>query len=181
MLTQYETNRLVIKVLTSNYCNSVLRFYKDNKNIFEPLNPISPTNYYTTNYQRSVLMAEYEAYLKGNGIRYYIYEKTNSSKIIGTVSFSDIKGSFSKSAILGYRFGKKYHHQGFAAEAIQELIKAVKKEGYIHRLEAYIQPENIPSKNLIIRLGFNYEGICYSHTLIQEKWKDMERYSLILS
>jgi len=179
MLTEYETERLILKVLTPNNCNSVLRFYKENADIFEPLNPIKPDNYYTTNYQRSVLTLEYDSFIQGKSVRFYIYTKENPSKIIGTISFTDIKRNFSQSAILGYRFGKKYHNKGYATESLQRAIYALFAEENIHRIEAFIQPENEPSKNLILRLGFSYEGMCYAHTMVHEKWQDMERYSLI--
>ena len=179
MLTKYETDRLILKILTPNSCNSVLRFYKDNQNIFEPLNPINPENYYTNNYQRSVLKIEYNNFIKGKSVRFFVYTKSNPLKIIGTISFTEIKRNFSYSAILGYRFDEQYHHQGFASESIKKAVEIMFNEEHIHRIEAYIQPDNIPSKKLISRLGFVYEGICYSHTMVQNNWQDMERYALI--
>ena len=179
MLTKYETDRLILKILTQDSCNSVLRFYKDNQNIFEPLNPVSQENYYTANYQRSVLTIEYDNFIKGSGVRFYVYTKTNPLKIIGTISFTEIKRNFSFSAILGYRFGEQYHHQGFASESVKKAVEIMFYEEHLHRIEAYIQPENIPSKKLVTKLGFEYEGICYSHTIIQNNWCDMERYALI--
>lgn len=179
MLTEYETRRLILKILTPDKCNSVLRFYKDNCELFEKYNPIIPENYYTTDYQRSTLAAEYRNFLKGKQIRYYIYQKDNPRKIIGTVAFSDIKRGFSNSAVIGYRFGSNYHHQGYATESLERLIHAIFKEECIHRIEAYIQPNNISSKKLIQRLGFQYEGICYAHTMVAQRWEDMERYSII--
>lgn len=179
MLTEYETKRLILKILTPDKCNSVLRFYKDNCALFEKYNPIMPKNYYTTDYQRNTLSAEYKSFLSGKSIRYYIYEKSNTKRIIGTISLNDIKKAFSSSAVIGYRFGSEYHHNGYATESLEKLILALFKEEHIHRIEAYIQPDNIPSKKLIERLGFQYEGICYSHTMVAQHWEDMERYSII--
>ena len=179
MLTKYETDRLILKVLSPDKCNSVLRFYKENADIFECLNPTNPNNYYTTNYQRSVLTLEYDSFIRGNSVRFYVFTKDNPQKIIGTISFTDIKRNYNQSAVLGYRFGKKYHNKGYATESLQKAIYILFNEEKIHRIEAYIQPSNIPSKNLVSRLGFIFEGICYSHTMVLEKWQDMERYSLI--
>lgn len=179
MLTEYETSRLILKILTPNYCNSVLRFYKENADIFECLNPINPPNYYTAEYQRSVLTAEYNSYVQGHSVRFYVFTKENPSKIIGTISFSDIKRNFCQSAVLGYRFSKNYHNKGYATESIQKAILILFKEEKIHRIEAYIQSSNKPSINLISRLGFTFEGICCLHTMVLEQWQDMERYSLV--
>lgn len=179
MQTQYETERLILKILTPDKCNSVLRFYKENRKLFEKYNPVTPENYYTTDYHRSCLTLEYQGFLNGKSVRYYVFLKNNPSKIIGTLSFSDIKRNFNKSAIIGYRFDFRHHHKGYATECLQKGIYSLFSEEQIHRIEAFIQPDNIPSKNLAARLGFQYEGISYKHTLVQMKWQDMERYSLI--
>lgn len=179
MQTCYETKRLILKILTPDKCNSVLRFYKDNQELFEPLNPVTPKLYYTTDYQRSALTIEYQRFLEGKSARYYVYLKDNPSKIIGTLSFSDIRRDFYQSAVIGYRFDKRFHRQGFATECLQKGIHALFTEEKIHRIEAYIQPFNVPSKQLIERLGFRFEGTCFDHTMVQNKWQDMERYSLI--
>lgn len=179
MQTEYETKRLILKILTPDKCNSVLRFYHDNRQIFEALNPITPENYYTTDYQRSSLKLEYQRFLNGESVRYFVFLKSCPDKIIGTISFSDIKRNFTRSAIVGYRFDSRFHHNGYAAESLQKTIYVMFTEENIHRVEAYIQPGNISSKKLADRLGFRYEGICYSHTLVQQNWQDMERYSLI--
>lgn len=179
MMMQYETERLILKILTPDKCNSVLRFYRDNRSLFEPLNPVTPENYYTTDYQRSTLAVEYQRFINGKSARYYVFLKSSPSKIIGTFSFTDIKKNFNQSSIIGYRFDSRYHHYGYAVESLQKGIQALFEEEKLHRIEAYIQPENTPSKKLIERLGFQYEGTCFSHTLIQHNWQDMERYSLI--
>lgn len=179
MQTEYKTERLILKILTPDKCNSVLRFYHENRNIFEALNPIIPENYYTTDYQRSSLKLEYQRFLKGESVRYFVFLDSCPDKIIGTISFSDIKRNFNQSAIVGYRFDSRFHHNGYASESLQKTIQIIFSEELIHRIEAYIQPCNTPSKNLVTRLGFQYEGICYAHTLVQNNWQDMERYSLI--
>lgn len=179
MLTCYETQRLLLRILSPEHCHSVLRFYRENHEAFMPFVPFIPENYYTADYQRSVLTLEYNFFLKQKGVRFYIFLKEHPAKIIGTISFMDIKRQYSQSASVGYRFGAKWQHKGLAFESMQKGIQIMFDEEKLHRLEAFVQPENEPSRQLLKRLEFQFEGISYSHTKMLKGWRDMERYSLI--
>lgn len=179
MQTSYETSRLIIKILTPDFSNEVLSFYKENKIIFEPFEPAKVPNYYTLGYQRALLTYEYNSALKKKGIRFWIFEKNHPNKIIGTVCFHNIQKGILWSCQLGYKFGKDYHGQGYAKESLKRTIKIIFEDLKLHRIEAYIMPSNSSSIHLIRSLGFFYEGISFKNIKIQNKWEDHERYSLL--
>lgn len=179
MKTHYETDRLILEICTPDFCDEVLQFYKDNASIFQPHDPICPTNYYTSQYQYNALSVEYNAFLEKKGVRFYLFEKMNPTKIIGTISFTNRTHSFLESAVVGYKLDKNYQHRGYAFEALQKGIEIMFYEEQLHRLCAYIMPGNQPSINLIQRLYFSYEGIAREYALIQGKWEDHYQYSLI--
>jgi ribosomal-protein-alanine N-acetyltransferase len=45
-------------------------------------------------------------------------------------------------------------------------------------LEANIQPDNIPSLNLVRRLGFQREGYSAAFQLINSEWRDHVRWAI---
>lgn len=179
MQTHYETDRLILEICTPDYCEEVLRFYKDNADIFQPHDPLCPANYYTAEYQYNALSVEYHAFLDKKGVRFYLFEKQNPTRIIGTISFTNRTHSFLDSAVVGYKLDKHYQHQGYAFEALKKGIEIMFYEEQLHRLVAYIMPGNQPSINLIQRLYFSYEGIAREYALIQGKWEDHCQYALI--
>jgi ribosomal-protein-alanine N-acetyltransferase len=63
-------------------------------------------------------------------------------------------------------------------EALSLLIPAVMKEISLHRIEAYVQPDNIPSIQLLTRLGFKEEGYLQKYAEIQGNWTDHLLFSL---
>lgn len=179
MLTYYETDRLILQIISAAFAKEVLEFYVNNMDIFEPYEPTRPDNFYTKAYQRATLTYEYNAFTKMQNIRFWVFKKEDPDKIIGTVSFSNIQPYIYSSCNIGYKFDKHYHHQGFAIEAINKLIQIIFKDCKLHRINAFIMPNNLSSKQLIKRAGFTFEGIARKSIIIQEHWEDHEQYSLI--
>jgi ribosomal-protein-alanine N-acetyltransferase len=179
MLTYYETERLILQIISPSYAEQVLGFYIDNIDIFEPYEPTRPDNFYTKTYQKTLLTCEYNAVIKLQNIRFWVFKKDDPDKIIGTVSFSNIQPYIYSSCNIGYKFDKSYHHQGFALEALNKLIEVIFYDYKLHRIKAYIMPNNIPSKKLIERAGFTLEGIARKNIFIRDIWEDHEQYSLI--
>ena len=49
----------------------------------------------------------------------------------------------------------------------------------LHRIEAYTLPENKPSRNLLERLGFAWEGTKRQSVKLHGRWRDHEVYALL--
>lgn len=173
------TNRLILQIEDSTQANAVLNFYNKNKNLFEKFEPTRPKNFYTLNFQTASMQYEYEQILNGKTLRYYIYLRKNPNTLIGILNFSRIEhGPFSRTSI-GYKFDSDYHHQGYAYEACQAAIPIIFKNYHIHRIDARVSPNNLPSIRLLERLGFFYEGIEYQGVEVNGQFQDHYRYGLI--
>lgn len=179
MVTYYETDRLILQVLTPGHADQVLEFYKNNVDIFEPYEPTRPDNFYTKSYQKALLTCEYNSMVKMQSIRFWVFKKEDPDNIIGTVSFSNIQPYIYSSCNIGYKFDKQYHHQGYALESIKRLVEIIFHDYNLHRIKAYIMPDNTSSKNLIERAGFTFEGLARKNICIRDIWEDHEQYSLI--
>ena len=101
MKFEYQQDSLVLKVLDTSHTGEVLDFYKRNKDSFEKYETDKPSNFYTYTFIYNLLKAEYNACIHGKHIRFFLYDNSVSDKIIGSVSFTDIKSSM-KSCIIGY-------------------------------------------------------------------------------
>ena len=178
MLLQYETRRLVLKVLGPDYSNDVLRFYLKDRELFEKYEADRSPNFYTEAHQRNILQLEYGLMLKLNQVRFYVFRKDFPDKIIGTVCLYDISHSYARAEI-GYKFASEYHHMGYATEAVEKAIDIAFSDLNLHRLVAHVQEENIPSIRLLVGLGFEKEGISRDYLCLNGTWTDHLQYSLI--
>lgn len=178
MLLQYETRRLILKVLGPDYSSDVLRFYQKDQELFEQYEADRSPNFYTEPHQRTILQLEYGLTLKLSQVRFYVFLKEDPETIIGTVCLYDISNSYSRAEI-GYKFSSAHHHKGYATEAVEKLIDIAFSELNLHRLCARVQENNVPSLKLLIGLGFEKEGICRDYLCLNGVWTDHLQYSLI--
>lgn len=179
MNTEYQTNRLILKILTPDYLREVLDFQNRNKDLFEQYEPTRPENFYTLAHQQAVLKCEYKLALKLSTIRFYVFTKDNPNRIIGTVCLHDIIRSAYSCCEVGYKFDLEYHHYGYAREALLKMIYIAFYDLEIHRIIARVVPDNYPSIHLLESLHFMEEGLEHASIQIQGKWTDHLRYALI--
>jgi len=177
----YETDRLFLKILQSDSVPLVLDFYKKNKAVFEACEPDRPKNFYTKEYLSALMKCEFDLTMKAIAIRFWVFEKDNPDKIIGTISFQDIIRSVYQCCHIGYKFDPDYWHQGYAKESIQKAISVVLKEFHLHRIEALVLPDNLPSIRLLEKLKFQYEGVSRKCIFLHSRWTDHLCYSFIES
>lgn len=178
MLLQYETQRLILKIIGPEYAKDVLSFYLNDKELFEQYETDRCPNFYTETYQRNTLRAEYALTLRLQQIRFYAFPKENSKQIIGTVSLYHISSIYSHAEI-GYKFSSQYHHKGLAFEAVEKIIDIAFTQLHLHRISAHVMENNIPSIRLLEGLGFEKEGISRDYLYLQGAWKDHLQYSLL--
>lgn len=177
----YETDRMRIQILNGTYAAESLRFYEEDRELFERYEPLRPTNFYTENYHRYLMNYEYNQILKGDLMRYWFFPKNDPMRIIGTVSLRNIvHGSYEKCEI-GYKLSSAYHRQGYAKEGIARVIQIAFTELDLHRIEAYCMPGNEPSINLLESLNFHLEGKLEKYVKIQGRYEDHLLFSLLRS
>lgn len=178
---EYETERLLLKILPPTARNTahVLDFYNRNRESFERYEAARPPRFYTTSYQNSLLTCEYNLAMRQSSLRFWLYEKENPHQIIGTICFHRITHSVYQTCEVGYKTDGAFRRKGYAKEALTFGIKLMFDELKLHRIEAFVMPENTPSIHLLESLHFEREGICRQSICIRGNWEDHALYALI--
>lgn len=81
----------------------------------------------------------------------------------------------------GYVLHKDWWRQGLASEAAAALIKFGFSELRAHRLWAQVFLGNTPSKRVLQRLGFRYEGCALKAFFVRETWFDVQTFAMLRS
>jgi ribosomal-protein-alanine N-acetyltransferase len=169
---QYETERLILKVIDESYADKVLDYYKRNSDFLGEWEPIRDESFYEEEYHKKQLQNDTLNIENGNMLRLWIVSKDDKNKIIGTVSFNNIvRGAF-LSCHLGYKVDKDEINKGYASEAINKGIEIIFSEYKLHRIEANIMPKNKASMKVVEKLGFYNEGLAYKYLKIHGQWED---------
>jgi [ribosomal protein S5]-alanine N-acetyltransferase len=101
-----------------------------------------------------------------------------TAAIVGFININEIVRGPYQRGTLGYGAFKPTARQGYMYEGFALLFRFAFYELKLHRLEAEIQPENIASLNLVKKLGFQYEGLSPGLVLINEQWRDHQRWAI---
>src|SRR5919202_3198035 len=102
----------------------------------------------------------------------------DEGEIAGVFTISQIfRGAF-QSAYLGYYANARYAGRGMMREAMEQVLDHAFGPLALHRLEANIQPGNVPSVALARGAGFRLEGFSPRYLLIGGQWRDHERYAI---
>lgn len=168
----YQTERLFLKILSSEDYKAVTTFYRENRKFLEPFEPHRPENFYSESFQRSNLKCEYQAFMRMNYFRYWLFKQSKPEIPLGSICFSNfLRGAFQK-CMVGYKLAQTACHQGYMTEALSSLLPLIKNELKLHRIEAYVQPDNLSSIQLLNRTGFIEEGYLQKYAEINGYWTD---------
>ena len=105
-------------------------------------------------------------------------ELKETKEIIGMCSLVRINKE-SRNAELGYWIGKDFWRKGYAEEATRVIIRWGFEIIDLERISARVLHQNIPSKNLIEKLGFAYEGRERKAILRFDEWSDFLLYGML--
>ena len=100
--------------------------------------------------------------------------------IVGKVNLFNLIRRGLQSGCVGYLIGKAHVRQGYATESLQLLLGFAFRKAKLHRVEADIQPHNAASRALVRRAGFSCEGLARRYVKIRGRWRDHERWALLV-
>lgn len=109
----------------------------------------------------------------------FIARERASGHIVGIINLNEIVRGFFQNAYLGYYGVAGMAGRGLMREAVAQVVSMAFDEFGLHRVEANIQPGNLPSRVLVERLGFRLEGFSPRYLKIGGAWRDHERWTML--
>lgn len=168
----YRTERLHLKVLDETHADLVADYFSRNRTFLERWECQREEVFFTDGYQREQLEREVQEIEAGRMLKLWLFKKSDEKRIIGTLAFSNIlRGPF-LSCFLGYRLDREELCQGYMTEALEKGIEIIFGAYGLHRIEANIMPDNLPSLRVVENLGFKREGLAEKYLKINGVWED---------
>jgi ribosomal-protein-alanine N-acetyltransferase len=130
-------------------------------------------------------LADGEAWLKrmtdmqasGPALQFVIAEKPGGVAIGTCLLFRYEEAS--ARAELGYVLGRAHWGRGYMREALAGLLECAFTHLSLRRLEAEVDPRNVPSARLLQELGFQKEGLLRKRWVLKGEARDVEAFGLL--
>ncbi|QOR67894.1 GNAT family N-acetyltransferase [Cytobacillus suaedae] len=173
MFPTLETDRLQLREIN----------LEDAQNIYDLFSNEEVTRYYgqetLTNIEQAHQFVTFfdKNYKEKRGIRWGIQIK-GTSTLIGTIGFNAWSPKH-KRAEIGYELHPNHWRKGFATEAVSKVISYGMTELELTRIGAVVFIDNKPSNDLLLKLGFEKEGILRNYMYQNGIPHDTNVYSLI--
>ncbi len=173
-----DTDNLRLAVLRKSEAARIAEYLQNNRDFHKQFSQTHTDDYFTVSTQKKYLAYDCNSFLEGSLVPLWITLK-DDNKIIGRVSFFNFAYGGMMSCACGYHLDKEHTGKGYMTEALKSAMAFVFDEYKMHRIEAFIVPENEPSLNLVKRVGFHYEGKRISYMHINGRYRDHEAFYML--
>ncbi|MEQ2528394.1 GNAT family protein [Bacillaceae bacterium CLA-AA-H227] len=168
-----ETKRLILRKVTKEDAEDMLKYLSDEVVMkyygLEPFKTIDDA------------MDEISWYLSlfenKTGNRWGITLKGKGA-MIGSCGFHNKVSQHSRTEI-GFELSREYWGEGIASEAIKAILQYGFEHMELNRIEALIEPPNLPSQKLVEKQGFVREGLLRQYEYTSGKFDDLYMYSML--
>jgi len=172
-LTKLESERLIFKEIT---IKDAEEFYNlaSNPKVAKYLKWEEHKSLKETKEFIDGLIKDYEL---GKTFSWGIYEE-KTRKLIGWIGLVEFKEEFQRCEI-GYWLGEQYWKKGYMTEALSCITEFCFKDLNCKRVQAKHAVENIASGKVMLKSGFEKEGILRNYVFIKNRTWNTVMYSKI--
>lgn len=169
-----ETERLILRRFEHGDIENVLNIWASKKEIqYMYSEPV-----YETLCEVDALLSKYiKAYDDEDIYRWAIVEK-KSMKCVGQIAFFlvDRKNNFAE---FEYCIGTEYQNKGYMTEAVKAVIKFGFEKMELHKIQISTKEVNAPSRRVIEKCGFTYEGTLRDYFYMDGEYLDRLYFSML--
>lgn len=173
-----DGERMYLKILSENDVYVFTQLLIRNKEYWSMYEPRFSDDYYTVDTQRDKIKRSLRAYREERELNFgiYLYE---TNQLIGHISLYNVKRLPFLSGFVGYSIDEGQIGNGYATEALSLVVDYAFQRLHLHRLEAYVSPENEGSIRTLEKNEFIREGLLRNLIYINGEWKDHYLYALL--
>ncbi|WP_243521612.1 GNAT family N-acetyltransferase [Bacillus pseudomycoides] len=170
-----ETERLILRELTESDAQSILNCFSNTDVLrYYGQNPLK-----SIDQVKQIIRNFVESYNEKHGIKCGI-ELKGTKGIIGTIGFHDWSSEH-KRANISYALFPEQWRNGYATEAVSQVISYGFHILHLTRIGAIVFLENESSNKLLTKLGFKKEGVLQNYLYQNGIPHDTNVYSLLKS
>lgn len=157
---------------------ALAQLLKNNKFYWSTYEPLHREEYYTEQTQLRKIFEGLKLSQENREFSFGIFD-VKTQQLIGHISLYAIKRLPYSSAFIGYSMDQYFSGRGIATEAVELVLEFAFKTLNIHRVEAYVAPENLASVRVLEKSGLVQEGLLRELLFINGQWVDHYMYAIL--
>lgn len=169
-----ETERLILRRFEYSDCDAVFKNWASDEKVqtmyCEPV--------YSTNEEVKGLLDKYiSGYSREDYYRWAVIDKENG-ECIGQIAYFlvDSKNHFAE---IEYCIGQQFQRKGYATEAAKAVIAFGFDRMNLHKVQICCKTINVPSRRVIEKCGFTYEGTLRDYFFIDGEYVGRNYFSIL--
>ena len=120
---------------------------------------------------------------EGRGAPFFIFangtDDVAAGTLVGAITLDNVRRGPAQAGTVGYWIGEGFARRGYMTEALGAVRAYAFGAADLSRIEAACLPENKPSRALLERCGFKYEGVAQSYLQINGRWRSHVLYAAL--
>lgn len=172
----FQTNRIELRSPKMADHAAWSRLRKDGAEFLRAWEPVWAEDHLTRRAFRNRVYWAQRSIDSGKAVPLFLFLKDGGS-LIGAITLDNIRRGPAQTGTIGYWIGQEFSRQGYMTEALKAVVHHAFTKFDLSRLEAACLPENAPSRALLERTGFKYEGVAQSYLQISGRWRTHVLYA----
>lgn len=170
--------QVILRTLTMHDAQHVTQLVSRNKYYWSQFEPLHHDHFYTYDTQYRKIIESVNLMRANREFSFGIFGK-QSEQLIGQISLFSIKRLPYSSGLVGYSIDEQCAGRGIASEALALAVSFAFETAKLHRIEAYVSPNNVSSIRVLEKNGFMREGLLRKLLYINGKWEDHYLYAIL--
>lgn len=177
---RFETERLTLRQPVHSDFRPWASLREQSRDFLTPWEPVWAKDHLTRKAFTNRVYWAQRSVTSGTAVPLFL-ERREDGALIGAITLDNIRRGPAQAGTLGYWTAEAFARNGYMREAILAVVHYAFVQLDLSRIEAACLPENKPSRGLLERCTFKYEGVAQSYLQIGGRWRTHVLYAALRS
>jgi ribosomal-protein-alanine N-acetyltransferase len=155
---------------------SVLR--ESSRAFLQPWEPTWPSDDLSRSAYRRRLTAYAQDLERGLAYPFLVFRRADA-RMVGGITLSNVRRGVAQMGSIGYWVGEPFTRRGYTLAAVRAVTEFCFGQLGLHRVEAACIPTNAASRGVLLKAGFEQEGLARAYLRIDGAWRDHLLFGMV--
>ncbi len=171
-----DTERLVLRLPQHGDFRQWTALRRTSRDFLSPWEPTWASDHLSRkSFTNRVYWAQ-RSVANGSAMPFFLIRREDN-QLVGAITLDNIRRGPAQAGTCGYWIGQNFARQGYMREALASVVHHAFTVLDLSRIESACLPENTPSRGVLEKCGFKYEGVAQSYLQIDGRWRNHVLYA----